>query len=97
MRFICLLWLARKCTVYSVIIYVFFSTGNAIHFVFNKCNKPLPTYFDIVSAVRNVAIKDDLNVLYKVTLDFFMITLSLVVYLSPLIQFDLKPEDACCV
>lgn len=75
MRFICLLWLARKCTVYSVIIYVFFSTGNAIHFVFNKCNKLLPTYFDIVSAVRNVAIrnvaiKDDLYVLYKVTLDF---------------------------
>lgn len=65
----------RKCTVYSVIIYVFFSTGNAIHFVFNKCNKLLPTYFDIVSAVRNVAIrnvaiKDDLYVLYKVTLDF---------------------------
>lgn len=75
MRFICLLWLARKCTVYSVIIYVFFSTGNAIHFVFNKCNKLLSTYFDVVSAVRNVAIrnvaiKDDLYVLYKVTLDF---------------------------
>ena len=49
----------------------FFSTGNAIHFVFNKCNKLLPTYFDIVSAVRNVTIKDDLYVLYKVTLDFF--------------------------
>lgn len=75
----------------------FFSTGNAIHFVFNKCNKLLPTYFDIVSAVRNVTIKDDLYVLYKVTLDFFMITLSLVVYLSLLIQFDLKPEDACCL
>lgn len=37
----------------------FFSTGNAVHFVFHKCNKLLPTYFGIVSTVRIVTIKDD--------------------------------------